>query len=287
MPEVDPFLDQVRQRADYLRGLRTPLRRGVAVVGGVVLAIGSLSACGDSPDAQPEGTQVGAGVAIESETPDNADISPEAGDATSAAATESPDSTPAPAETPLIETQGSPSPTSTTEATALTEQDVIDENKRIYYDSYITNATIAVSAYCSDSVAERVILKDYTQVGGGSNSSELQVYCRDGGVAGAGLIRNAAEISADDDIIFIVTDRSQDKNVVLDSSFRLGADTGDSSLVNYVVEGFGVNPETSMCAVLVLNPEAYNGDISYAQLTRFGENFESKVDVSCGWKDIN
>lgn len=254
MSEIDPFLDRVGQGADYLRGfMRTPLRRGMAVAGGFALLVGSLSACGGSPDAQPEGTQVGAGVAIESETPDNADISPEAGDATSAAATESPDPTPAPTESPLLEVEAAPSSTPPASLAPETPDIIgyeIDEGKMVLYADTIDYSSFAYSIFCSGTDVVRVVSVEDSRSEQSTGVGELQVVC-DGGEARAQLVDGVEDIVGAD-LLVSFTDESQGAQVLDEANFIPGDDTKIPHLKYYEINGYNFNTQTSYCTAYEL-----------------------------------
>lgn len=273
MSEVDPFLNQVRQGADYLRGLRTPLRRGVAVAGGVVLAIGSLSACGDSPDARAEGTQVGAGVAIESESPDNTGASLGAGETTSAAATESPNSTPAPAETPR------------TEATFGATGDPVGSGAEVFsegvwgrYDELIKEQKLVIGVGCSGATITRVTIDDFSELDT-SREAEIQVVCGAGGKPVAGLVYGASDITPQNDILFMYNDQDQGRPVV----GEFGLSGPEISYVREVdefkIREFEVSASGS-CTAVILNPESYTREsVSYVEIKNPDSN---NTDIICG-----
>lgn len=216
MSEIDPFLDRVGQGADYLRGfMRTPLRRGMAVAGGFVLLAGSLSACGGSPDARAEGTQ--AGVTIESETPDNADISPEAGDATgfSTSAT-APDVDPAPTASELMgETlEPAPSPVEVVPQGPTTSPGSGSEiPNRQYLELAINNSTGSFVVSCVGSEFVRANSQERSRSEVDARPGDFEVLCGDGGDAEMRLVRDVDEVVGSN-ILIILTDSSQAPNAL-------------------------------------------------------------------------
>lgn len=287
MPEIDPFLDQVRQGTDYLRGLvRVPLRRGMAVAGGFALLAGSLSACGDSPDARAEGTQVGAGVAIESESPDNTGASLGAGETTSAAATESPNSTPAPAETPLAETQVAPSPTSTAEATISAEPTTENQEESGGLYDLIEDSTVLVEVTCLDSKINTVKLDSYAGAASVEGfSANLWLECGGSGVAVARLVLDVDDISPTGGALFGISDPTLVGGVVAEDGFTLGSENLEDATpynTRYELQEFNNLDERSQCWLIGLQDrlEGATARVSIESLDN-NNNSVGAQEVSC------
>lgn len=279
MPEIDPSLGGV----DYLRGLvRVPLRRGMAAAGGgIMLFVGSLSACGDSPDARAEGTQTG--VTIESGTPDNADISPEAGDTTSVAATESSNSTPALTEAPLAETQVAPSPTSTAEATISAEPTTENQEKSAVFGALVGSATVAVVANCFGGDMERLYMTSHNSSSGGEFPASLQVSCDTASTVDARIIHDASQIEDTDNVLFIVSDLGLGSGIVPGSGFRPKLVNGDTTpnTRDYEVDVFNINPQSTECYAIGLTEEVHTDTRIISISLDTNNKVTGKTTVSC------
>ena len=278
MPEIDPSLGGV----DYLRGLvRVPLRRGMAAAGGVMLFVGSLSACGDSPDARAEGTQTG--VTIESETPDNGETSLETCETASAAATKAPSSTPEPAETPLIETPGPPSPTSPTEAAASATPTAESQEGSGGFGALVGSATVAVVANCFDGDMERLYMTSFNSPSGGEFPASLQVSCDTASTVDARIIHDASQIEDTDNVLFIVSDLGLGSGIVPGSGFGPKLVNGDTTpnTRDYAVDVFNINPQSTECYAIGLTEEVHTDTRIISISLDTNNKVTGKTTVSC------
>lgn len=255
MSEIDPFLDRVGQGADYLRGfMRTPLRRGMAVAGGFALLAGSLSACGGSPD-----------------------------ETTSAAATESSNSTPALTEAPLAETQVAPSPTSTAEATISAEPTTENQEKSAVFGALVGSATVAVVANCFGGDMERLYMTSFNSPSGSEFPASLQVSCDTASTVDARIIHDASQIEHTDQVLFIVSDLELGSGIVPGSGFGPKLVNGDTTpnTRDYAVDVFNINPQSTECYAIGLTEEVHTDTRIISMSLDTNNKVIGKTTVSC------
>ena len=247
MSEVDPFLNQVRQGADYLRGLRTPLRRGMAVAGGFALLAGSLSACGDSPHARAEGAQTETGVSAEASGP------------AGTGSPESSDQALAPTESPSADAGATLDPSTSTEATPFSEIATTSQENSSSLDKKIKQATVGFVISCSDGGEPDVNIKNYQTPDLGKFPMAISVTCGTPESAKARIITGEEQILPEDDQLLLLFDGTQGASGVSESNLSEHARSSDGTTVAFWVDGFSVNSQASSCLAVGLSGSINNG----------------------------